>query len=72
MSKMGYCKRMTVNNKCITCTMIITTLMTKRFICLPPSKNLNELHINFFLTFVSESTVQQYYFIKDLKARNVE
>jgi hypothetical protein len=44
-----------------------------------PSKNLNELHINFFLAFVSESMVpatvlllQHYNFIKDLEARNVE
>jgi hypothetical protein len=43
-----------------------------------PSKNLNALHINFFLTFVSESMVPanvlllQYYFVKDLEARNVE
>jgi hypothetical protein len=52
----------------------------KGFYAFVPSNNLlNALHINFFLTFLSESMVpanvlllQQYYFVKDLEARNVE
>jgi hypothetical protein len=63
----------------MTCNIIITALMAKKDLyAFVPSKNLNELRINFFLTFVSESMVPanvlllQYYFVKDLEPRNVE
>jgi purine-cytosine permease-like protein len=60
--------------------MIITALMAKNGLyAFVPSKNLNELHINFLLSFVSESMapatvvlLQHYYFVKHLEARNAE